>query len=214
MKKYKVVYLDWNGTLSTSKFWGHLEKSSKAEVNKLFELIDKILFSDLRHLIKPWMRGEITSEKVIKNVSEQCGVDYKVIFDEFVKGCEQMEFVTENCIKKIKFIKDKGIKVVIATDNMDSFVRWTVPALKLDRIFDGILDSYTLRALKNDFDENGSSPFFDEFVKDNIIKKGESVIIDDSEDKEGKIQAYGIDYWRIKAGVGTEPALDQILKGF
>jgi len=211
MKKYKVVFLDWNGTLSTSKFWGHLEKSSKEKDKKLFELIDKTLFGELRHLIKPWMRGETTSENVVKEVSEKSGIEYKIVFNEFVRGCEQMEYVTENCLKKIELIKNNGTKVVIATDNMDSFIRWTVPAMKLDKIFDDILDSFSLKTLKNDFEKSGKSIFFDEFVKNNKIDKGESIIIDDSEDKEGKIQAYGIDYLRINVGVGTEPALDRIL---
>lgn len=210
MKNYKVVFIDWNGTLSISKFWGHLEKSSEKD-KKMFEKIDKTLFGELRHLIKPWMRGEVCSEKVVKEVSNNSGLDYKKVMDEFVKGCEQMEYVTENCIKKIEKIKNEGIKVVIATDNMDSFIRWTVPAMKLDSIFDDILDSFTLKALKNDFDEKGKSLFFEKYFIDNKLSKGDCVLIDDSEDKENKIQSFGVDYCRIDAGVGTEPALDRII---
>lgn len=210
MKKYKVVFIDWNGTLSSSKFWGHLEKSNTSD-KKLFEKINKTLFSELRHLIKPWMKGEINSECVVKDVSEKSGIEYKVVFDEFVRGCEQMEYVTESCLNKIQRIKDKGIKVVIATDNMDSFLRWTVPAMRLDLIFDEILDSFTLKALKNDFDNNGESLFFSKYFKENGLLKGDCLLIDDSEDKENKIQNYGIDYLRITGGVGIVPALNSIL---
>lgn len=210
MKSYNVVFIDWNGTLSTSKFWGHLEKSGPNE-KKLFEKIEKTLFGKLRHLLKPWMRGELRSEEVINQMCRKSNLDYKKVMDEFIKGCEQMEFVTDNCIKKIGQIRDKGTKVVIATDNMDSFIRWTVPKMKLDSIFDKILDSSSIKALKNDFSSSGQSLFFDKYFQKNKLLRGDCLLIDDSEDKENKIQTYGIDYLQIDAEVGIEPALDKIL---
>lgn len=210
MKRYKIVFLDWNGTLSTSKFWGHLEKSNEDD-KRLFQKIDGMLFGELNHLIKPWMRGEIKSENVIKELSSKIRIDYQKIFNEFVRGCEEMEYVTDKCIEFINKIKISGTRVIIATDNMDSFIRWTVPALELKSVFDDILDSYTLKALKNDFDEKGNSLFFDKFMRVNKINKGESILIDDSEDKEGRIQAYGIDYFQVEVKTGILPALEQIL---
>lgn len=207
MKKYKVVFIDWNGTLSTSKFWGHLENKDK----ELFYKIEQTLFGELKSLIKPWMKGEITTEEIIKKISIQVNLDYQTIFDEFVKSCQTMSFVDNKCLKLIEQIRRNGIKVMIATDNMDSFLRWTVPTLKLDSIFDHILDSSTIKSLKNDFDKSNNSLFFDCFIKANKIGKGESVLIDDSVDKDGKIQSYGIDYFRIEAGLGLTPALEQIL---
>jgi len=212
MKKYKILFLDWNGTLSTSKFWGHLEKSTEDD-KRLFEKIDKTLFGELRHLIKPWMRGEIKSEDVVKEVSDKSGIRYQRVLKQFIVGCKKMEYVDNKCVDLINKIRGNGVRVVIATDNMDSFVRWTVPSLGLNLVFDGILDSYTLKAMKNDFSEAGISLFFDSFIKSNGIGKGESVLIDDSEDKEGKIQSCcGIDYLKIEAGIGLMPALKRILR--
>lgn len=53
MNNYKVVFLDWNGTLSKSKFWGHLQSSNKKEDRILFNKIDDALFGQLRELLKP-----------------------------------------------------------------------------------------------------------------------------------------------------------------
>lgn len=213
MKNYKIVFIDWNDTLSKSKFWGHLEDSTEKD-KEMFTKIEDALFCQLRHLIKPWMRGEVNSEDIINEISARTGYPYKDVFDEFIKGCQTMNYVSEEVLPLIQNLKHKGVKVIIATDNMDSFHRWTVPALKLNEIFDGILDSYTLRALKNDFNEMNKSLFFDDFFKDSGFRPGESVLIDDSEDKDGKIQSYGIDYFRISPEKGLIFALRTIRDSF
>lgn len=62
---------------------------------------------------------------------------------------------------------------------MDTFVRWTVPALNLAQHFDAILDSYSLRALKRDKDELGQSKFFGKLLSKNRIDPTSTVLIDD-----------------------------------
>src|SRR3989344_1051105 len=209
MKKYKVIFLDWNGTLSSSKFWGHLE-DPKHPKNHIFLAIEKSLFGNFRHLISPWMRGEKTSEEMVKLISDDAGLNYDLAFKEFVKGCKKMKFVSNKVPKIVHEYRKHGIKMVIATDNMDSFSRWTVPALKLDKMFDDILDSSSLKKLKNDFEPDGSNFFFTNYLKKNGIKPDESIIIDDSDDKEGKIQKYGIDYLKIESHTGLMPAFDKL----
>lgn len=95
---------------------------------------------------------------------------------------------------------------------MDSFPRWTVPALTLTEMFDDILDSFTLKAMKGDFDETGKSMFFSDYLSKNNILPGESVLIDDSEDKEDRITKIGIVYRKIEPVVGLEPELLSILR--
>lgn len=209
MKKYKVIFLDWNGTLSSSKFWGHLENEGYPN-SYLFPIIENSLFGNLRHLINPWMRGIKTSEEIINEISADSKLDYDLIFREFVIGCKKMKLVSHEVEKMINFFRKKGIKMIIATDNMDSFSRWTVPSLKLKNLFDNILDSFTLKNLKNDFANDGESMFFRKFMSKNKIKKGESIIIDDSEDKENRIQNYGIDYFKIESHTGLLGALDKL----
>lgn len=75
-----------------------------------------------------------------------------------------MKFVSEDIVPIIKIIQSRNIKVLIATDNMDCFHRWTTKALDLNNIFDGILNSYYLKVRKNDF-LNNTSLFFDPFMK-------------------------------------------------
>lgn len=189
----KIVFLDWSGTLSKSKFWGHLEVSD----SDLFIKLENNLFKKNIDLLKPWMRGETTSEDIIRQISDETHLKYKNIFEEFIKGCKQMRFVDSKIPFLVKQLQKKGTKVYVATDNMDSFDRWTVPAMKLDELFDGIINSFPIKALKHDFNEGGKSLFFDSILFKEGVNPDETVLIDDSEDKENKLTNYGINYRRI-----------------
>lgn len=205
-KRPKIVFIDWSGTLSKSKFWGHLEASD----NDLFTKIEGNLFKKNIDLIKPWMKGEFTSEDVVKRISNETGLDYQKVFDEFIKGCELMEFVDTKVPNLITKLKMKGMKVYIASNNMDSFDRWTIPAMKLEELFDGIINSFPIKALKHDFADDGTSLFFDEVLKKEGVKPQETVLIDDSEDKEGKLSSFGIGYKRISDQITLIDALTEL----
>ncbi|MBU1199942.1 hypothetical protein KJ953_00230 [Patescibacteria group bacterium] len=209
-KKYKVIFLDWNGTISGSKFWGHLEDETHPN-NHLFQKTESALFGELRHLLKPWMRGEATSEDVIAQISERASLEYDTVLNEFIESCKSMKLATDKLYDLTKKLQQAGTKVVIATDNMDSFPRWTVPTMKLNEIFDDVLDSHTLKAMKGDFDDNGNNLFFHDYLTRHAIKPGESTLIDDSEDKEGRIGNMGIEYRRIEPVVGLETELLKII---
>lgn len=209
-KKYKTIFIDWNGTISGSKFWWHLEDTNHPN-NHLFSKIESTLFGELRPTLKPWMRGQMTTEEVLTQISEKAGLKYNVVLDEFIKSCKTMKLATDKLTDLVKKLQSSKTKVVIATDNMDSFIRWTVPAHKLDKMFDDILDSYSLKAMKGDFDEKGKNLFFAEYLKKHNIKPGESTLIDDSEDKDNKITDIGIEYRKIEPVVGLEPELNSIL---
>jgi FMN phosphatase YigB (HAD superfamily) len=157
------------------------------------------------------MKGQITSENILKKIAECTGISFDVLFEELVNSCQKMEYSTDRFIKLIAQIRHLGIRVVIATDNMDSFPRWTVPALGLEKMFDDILDSYTLKVLKRDFDVKGNSLFFSDYLRSVDIAPRECILIDDSEDKGNKIQNYGIEYRRIEPIIGLEPELISII---
>lgn len=194
--RYKAIFIDWNGTLSDSKFWGHLEGETHPK-HHIFEKIENSLFGTHKHLIKPWMRGKQTSEQIIYQIAKTTKLDRKELFNEFTDSCKNMKLVSDRIFEVTKRLQGNGVKVVIATDNMDSFTRWTIPSMKLETVFDDILNSYDLGALKGDFGDSGESLFFDQFLKKHGLLAKECVLIDDSEDKDGRIQGYGVDYKRI-----------------
>lgn len=206
----KAVFIDWNGTLSTSKFWGHLEDPSHPKSNYYTKLQSALFEGPMRELLVPWMRGELTSEDVVTKLSIVTELPYAELFEEFVFSCKTMQLVSPEVLDLVRHLRAKGIKVVIATDNMDSFNRWTVPELELTQHFDEILNSYDLAALKKDFDEKGNSLFFSQFLARNNLTPNQVVIIDDGDDK-GLLSGMGIDYRRIEFGVGLVNELKKIV---
>lgn len=195
--KNKVVFLDWNGTLSNSFFWEHMRASDDSEVLELYNLWDKALFNKPKEYIQDWMRGSFTTEEVLSEIANETDTEYKKVLREFIKGCESMEYVSNEIPSIVETLKRDGYYVVIATNNMDCFTRWTVPFMKLDKLFDEILNSYYLRGLKHDT-KNGKSVFFEKFFEEYNVTPQDCIFLDDSLDKEGYIASLGIKYVQIK----------------
>lgn len=181
---YKCVFIDWHNTLSASRFWGHLEEAAP-EGRQLFRRIEVSLYGNLTGLLVPWMRGGLTTEDVMGAIARDAGLDYDLVLREFIVGCRRMRFVDAAIIGLVLAIKARGRRVVIATDNMDSFARWTTPSLGLADLFDDILSSAELGGMKGDVDEQGRSIFFDDYLGRCAIGPGESVLIDDAADRGG-----------------------------
>ncbi len=200
-QKYKVVFVDWFQTLSPTKFWWQSEHTQ----------FETILFGKLGHMVVPWMRGEYTLEEVAKALNLFTEIDEKMIVSELKESCETMKLFSSNMPNLIKDIRNMGVKVVIATDNMDCFTRWTIKALKINSWVDEVLDSYTLKALKKDTDETGKSKFFADFLKRNELKPGECLLIDDMQDKNLIIAKSGIDLWKVDPTKGGEEMLRKFL---
>lgn len=144
------------------------------------------------------MRGKHKSEDVCKEIAALVGLPFELIYEEFVKSCELMEFCSSEIFNLLNLIKKTGLKVVIATDNMDSFLRWTYPALqeKYGVIFDGVLNSSELGAVKEDMDRNVNL-FFNKYIENKSLKYNDCVLIDDSPDKNGVFSKIGMDYIQV-----------------
>jgi len=174
----KVIFLDFDGTISRSRFWGHWAKSSKYKETN--DLIQEMFFKATPDTLTEWMRGEWSAENITDTISKAIDVPSDILLSGLRESCEQMELLNHRILPIVKRLRNGGQKVVLATDNMDTFKRWTIPALHLNEHFDSILDSHTLRALKRDNDRFGKSKFFGKFLSDNGISPTETVLVDDS----------------------------------
>ncbi|GLV55093.1 hypothetical protein KDH_19400 [Dictyobacter sp. S3.2.2.5] len=214
MNSYKCVFLDWALTLSNSLFWEHFNDPEHAHF-QTFQMIQRTLFQDpaFSQMLLDWMRGRFTSEDVIAALCQHdAALDPRMMLDELALSCSKMQFVSPQIPTYVAQLQARGIKVVIATDNMDTFTRWTVPALQLRTLFDDVLNSYDLQALKEDINESGRSAFFGTYLKSQGLEPGQSVLIDDSgEDCGRRIRSFGIDYRRIEPRVGLVPELQKLL---
>ncbi len=167
--KRKVVFIDWDGTLCFSRFWETL--SAK---NPTFSQVVADFFVTEKEMIKNWMRGKHTSEEINKLLSERANLPEKEVWESFVSDCQKMK-VDNKTIEIIQKLRKKH-NVILITGNMDCFSRFTVPSLKLDRLFDRVINSYDTGMLKTD--DNGKQFFNCLNVYNSNIS--ESYLIEDS----------------------------------
>lgn len=191
MKK-KVIFIDWNRTLSYSLFWEHLKDSDHIN-SRHHSTIEKWLFVDNKDIIKPWMLGTESVDNIIDKMSQAIAVDKGLILNELIHSCNNMALCSADIEPLVKLLQQHGVLVVIATDNMDTFREYTVPSLRLDELFDDILISSELGKLKDDVLPGDKILFFDEYLMGKGLTYRDSVLLDDSPDSSGKYAKLGFE---------------------
>lgn len=164
----KTLFIDFDGTLCHDKFWRSFDSGS------LTKLEHRLFLSNIA-LVKDWMIGTYSSEQINKKLAEELHIDYQTLWDVFVKDCQTMK-IENRVLEKIDELRN-SYKVVLITDNMDCFDRFTVPALGLNKYFDLIINSFNECILKS---ENNGQLFLDVMRRVNSIPS-ESVLLDNSE---------------------------------
>ncbi len=208
MNQYKVVFLDWDGTLCASRFWGQW---ATGEMAGAYQVIQNEFFAHHGDFIVRWMRGAESAETACSLLSGITGVSSEELLEGLAESCREMQFISIAIPSQIKQLRDKGVKVVLATDNMDTLSRWTLPALMLDGLVDEVLNSYALQALKRDISPLGESLFFAEYLKMHQILPGESLLIDDS-GKNSIVESFGIDFEQVTKEKTATAILDSLLE--
>jgi FMN phosphatase YigB (HAD superfamily) len=170
----RAVFLDWAETLSHSMFWSRWRE----ECPRDWETVQTRIFAD-PSLVHAWMRGRLTAEDVVARIHPESPARRAVWLRELERSCREMRLADESLRPLLARIRAGGTRVVIATDNMDTFPRWTVPALGLRDAVDDILDSWTLGVLKGDTDTSGRSAFFAPWLRANGIAPSETILFDD-----------------------------------
>ena len=191
--QYKTIFLDWDGTLCSSRFWGEW---SKGENKNIYNKIQEDFFAKQGDFLIQWMKGGESAETCVSLLAKITGQPSDVLFDGLRRSCEGMELISGRLPGQIKMLRAKGVRVVIATNNMDTFLRWTVPGMVLGNLVDDILDSYSLKALKREVSQSGRSPFFSDYLTANSLLPGEALLIDDNA-KNKVVEKFGICFEQI-----------------
>lgn len=171
----KVIFIDWYQTLSTSLFW--TDHPSALLTSQEFRNVTQFLFSE-PNLVNLWMKGLTNAEQVVSTVAAVTKINVRSILLELEYSCKAMGLYDPTIPVVIQALRKQGIRVIVATDNMDTFERWTVPALKLTSMFDGVITSVSQGACKSEI-QDGYSPFFGHYLGQNSIAGGEAILIDD-----------------------------------
>ena len=193
MTNIKVILFDWHNTLSKNVFWENIQETD----TDLYNNIRNRIFNENNcNIIKDWMRGKFSSKQFLKKFAKD-NKELKFLEDELVKSCESMKFAYENIEETFINLKSKGIKLGIASDNMDTFKKYTAPKLKLNKYFDNILSSNEIGYLKTDL-INNEPIFFNEFLKSNNYSYNDCLFIDDSEKTTNLYKQKNMNVERIK----------------
>ncbi len=159
-----TLFVDFHGTICHDNFWRSMAKED-------FRRVQEVLFESDASLVNEWMRGEYISEEINKLAAERTGLDFDYLWQTFVHDCKSMR-VSQELLNLIASLRDTH-RIVLVTDNMDCFDRFTVPELGLDTIFDVIANSYHHGRLKTEL--NGAT--FSQYLSGPIEH---AVLLDDS----------------------------------
>lgn len=192
---YKTIFFDWNKTLSNSLFWDNLRDPNHERHNWHRNIIN-FVFVENKNLINDWMLARVDEKYIAKIISKKFGYSEELILEDLAESCKNMLLVSDGVLELINRLRKKGVKCVIATDNMDTFTKYTKPAMNLDGFFDDFLVSFEKRILKFDVIE-GSIPFFDDYLKSNRLSYSDVALIDDCVDKSGVYKKLGFNIIQI-----------------
>jgi hypothetical protein len=169
-----ILFVDFNGVLSYGWFWSSLQDSTHS-LSEYLPKIQELVFKDKVGICDNWMRGHMTSEEVHRIIAERLDVSYESIWEIFQHDCIRLD-VSIPILNALNLLKSK-YKIILATDNMDSFDRFTRPANpKLETTFDVIHNSWPRRQLK--WDNDGE--YFAKQIDSQGVKAGDCLLIDDS----------------------------------
>lgn len=162
-----ILFCDFDGTICHDRYWRSLPSGQ-------YEKVQALLFRGDTTRVNDWMRGVYTAEEINRHVATEVGLRYEELWSLFVNDCNTM-YVPQNVLDKISTLRDR-YTVILITGNMDSFTRFTVPALKLEHYFDHISNSYYEGRSKTD--DNGE--IFVDYAQKWNASLSDCVVVDDN----------------------------------
>src|SRR2546423_1703062 len=105
--------------MSHSMFLGRWEESALSRG----ERVRRGLFGDPQ-LVGDWMLGCHTAEEIVEMLATGDDLPINGWAAELERSCCEMQLVDASIRGLLADLRSIGVKVVIATDNMDTFSRW------------------------------------------------------------------------------------------
>lgn len=190
----KIVFIDWYKTLSHSTFWEQWSNPNHP-FHAFAATLNRCLFYEQKNLLCTWMKGRQQAEEIAERISKEISLDQTIVFRELVYSCQNMTLAHQCLLELIQHIRQQQIRVVIATDNMDTFRRFTIPALRLDQWFDDFLISCEVKCLKDET-KNNIPIFFDSYLNQHGYTYSQAVLLDDCAVENGPLAQLGMNVIR------------------
>jgi hypothetical protein len=178
----RVIFCDWHGVLSRAPFWMSTRSSAAHPLHRQLEAAIAGVFASDRGIANEWMKGLLSSDQVIAEMGIQLDHRFK---DDFLArrldiDCARMK-VNVELFEVLRAMRAE-VMVVVATGNMDCFVRafehrgetladWAI-------ICDDIICSSQTGALKSE----DPQVFFGPWLATYGLGFADAVLIDDRAD--------------------------------
>jgi beta-phosphoglucomutase-like phosphatase (HAD superfamily) len=134
------VIFDFAGTLASGRYFAPLGQEA------LDAIVELIFGGNAIHWADPWMKGELTRDDIASYLSQKLGIPKELIVSALHEGCSDMTF--NSAVYEFACQQRTGHrKTALVTANMDVFTQVVVPAHRLDRLFDLVLNTADFRTL-------------------------------------------------------------------
>ena len=193
-----TAFIDFHGTVCNDRYWRSLPEAHQPE-------LQEFLFQKNSDLVIEWMRGVHTSEAINEIVAKELNISYVEAWTAFVADCRSMH-IEPAVLARLRWLRPIA-NIVLMTGNMDSFTRFTVPALGLEGYFDAISNSFDERRLKTD--DGGS--LFTQYADRFGTPVAKCVLVDDADDVCAVFTSLGGKAHQVTAERTTEAILDDLL---
>lgn len=137
----QALFIDFDGTLCDDRFWSSLPGAE--------ECARELLFLPPFELVEQWMKGRKSSEEINDLLAQASGISYGSLWKAFVTDCSGLR-IEQALLNSIQLLQGRGIPVILVTDNMDCFSRFTAPSLKLGTFFAHVVNSADHGILKRE----------------------------------------------------------------
>ena len=202
----KILFIDFDGVLSNMHFW-HSLKNPHHKLHNHLPSIKKFLFKENIDLVKNWMLGKHSSEYIHAFISENLNISYSLLFETFKKDCKNMK-VSKKILNKLTYLKN-DYYLILATGNMDSFDRFTLPSEKnISQIFNEIHNSFKLGLLKT----SNNGEYFKKVITDRKTFFDKCCLVDDSRKTCDLFESLGGKAFYAKKEKGILSFLDSLIK--
>ncbi|QDU53562.1 HAD family hydrolase [Gimesia panareensis] len=191
----KVIFVDWHGVLSCDPFWLSILRNTEHPLHQRLNDATETLFSD-ESLIHDWMRGDVSANQVIDRLDVKMDDSFPADYlsRKLVEDCQLMQ-VNQRLIQILREIRQQGIGIVLATDNMDCFQEAlqdangqrplttqsvegaTVSFRHAAQLFDEVLCSCSQRVLKRENPER----FYGSWLSAHALDYRDALLLDDLE---------------------------------
>jgi len=193
-----TLFVDFHGTICNDRYWRSLSSGQQ-------QTLQSFLFQEHSHLVDEWMRGLHTAEAINAIVAAELNLSYDAVWTAFVADCRSM-YVPPAILSRLRLLRSLA-NIVLMTGNMDSFTRFTAPALGLDGYFDAISNSFDEGRLKTD--DDGS--LFSQYASRFGTPIEHCVVVDDADDVCAVFAALGGKALQVTVERSAEVILDGLL---